>query len=120
MASPEYTALQKSTSTLCDNISTAAGPTWFAQQLLERGLITSQLQGRTLTLGVADYDKVANLLRAVSTQVKANPGKFEELVNILSMEPALESSVAALTNTLKECTCGRGQCVACRKRYHYV
>ena len=107
MASPECTALQKSTSTLCDNISTAAGPTWFAQKLLERGLITSHLQGRTLTLGVADYDKVANLLQAVLAQVRANPGKFEELVKILSVEAALESSVAALTNALKERTCGK-------------
>ena len=101
MASPEYAALQKSTGTLCDNISAATTPTWFAQKLQERGLITPQLQDRTLTLGVPDYDKVSKLLQAVLTQVKANSGKFRELVDILGEEPALETSVTALTKALE-------------------
>ena len=68
---------------------------------------------------MADYEKVASLLQAVLAQVRANPGKFWELVDILRLEPALDSSVAALTNALKERTCGRGQSVTCRQRYHY-
>ena len=117
MASPEYRALQRSTSTLCSNISTAADPTWFAQKLLEKGLITPQLQGRTLTLGVPDYDKVSQLLQAVVAQVRANPEKLEELVEILSEEPALEGSVTALT-TDAPVKGERGQCVACRQCVH--
>jgi len=101
MASPEYAALQRSTGTLCENISAATTPTWFAQKLQGRGLITPQLQDRTLTLGVADYDKVSKLLQAVLTQVKANSGKFRELMDILGEEPALETSVIALTKALE-------------------
>ena len=101
MPSPEYAALQRSTSTLCDNISAATTPTWFAQKLQEKGLITPQLQGSTLMLGVPEYDKVSKLLRAVLTQVNANSGMFRKLVDILGEEPALETSVTALTKALE-------------------
>ena len=54
-------------------------------------------------LGVPDYDKVSKLLhgQAVLTQVKANSGKFRELLHILGEEPALETSVNVLTKALE-------------------
>ena len=99
MASLEYKALQRSTATLCDNISAA---TRFSSELLGKGLIAPQLaRNCTQILGVPVYNQVARLLQAVEAEVRANREKFWKLVEILSEEPALEDSVTVLTNALK-------------------
>ena len=99
----EDKALQESFSTLCENISTATTPTWFASKLLERELITPQLMHNcTQTAGVPAHDQVSCLLQAVTAQVKTDPNKIWELTGILKLEPALSGSMTALSNALLE------------------
>ena len=101
MNSPvELRALQRSSDTLCNNISTASTPVWFAQKLLEKGFISSQVQRRALILGFSDYEKVAELLDAVRSQVELNPDKYYELLEILHGEPALENSISRLESAM--------------------
>lgn len=101
--SPELLAILKNISLLSNGITNITTVTHFSLLLEEGGFITSDKSSSLRhTVGVSEYDKCARLLDAVKEQVKMSPTKFNDFVNILKREPALQIYAVKLTNSRGE------------------
>jgi len=96
---PEQQAFARSYNTLQDFIAHSLNPDSFANQLYSQNLITKDKRTEAQSINQSVQRKCTLLLEAVETQIKYDPTKFHDFLEILSEDSAMETLSDILRDT---------------------
>ena len=100
----ELDTLIKNKSAITDSVSNQSTPRWLSVKLQEKGMISAENASTNPSL--SNEDKVNCLIQAVESKLRQGPNPaliFQEFVEILQSEPALEDLAQKLQTG--KCTC---------------
>ena len=90
----ELDTLHKNKSAIIDSVANQATPRWLSVKLQEEGMISAENASAIVnSLSLSNEDKVDHLIQAVESKLRhgsAPEQHFQEFVEILRSEPALE------------------------------